>query len=198
MWKSNTSDVYVATRTLGGSMKVSLHASGRCHIRAPDPQQWRGNGEPPRFLDVWAVDVSAQYVFPFSVVFPEQELRSANWAAHRDKGTVWVTAEHGKGVEIGIFLMRVTGDVTAGLNAAGWLRTIVDAPLPDGRRLIVAAGEVTLPASKLTELEAIQTTAQDAIARSRRTPDNPRMVLLAGPNEHRVRKFVEAAVYRKA
>lgn len=198
MWKPNASDIYLATRTLGGSMKVSLHASGRCHIRAPDLQHWHGDGDAPRFLDEWNIDVSSHYQFPFSVVVPEQELRRADWAIHREKGTIWVMADRGRGVEIAVFLIRAIGDITANLTAAGWFTTIVDAPIPDGRRLLVVAGAATVPPEKLAELETARVTAQAAIARSGRARGNPRMVLLAGPNEHGVRKFVEAAVLREA
>jgi len=198
MWKPNTSDVYLATRTLGGSIKVSLHATGRCHIRAPDPKFWRGAGAPPRFLDEWQIDVSSPYVFTFSVVIPEQELRVGNWAVHRDKGTIWVVAEPGRAVEIAIFLVRVTGDMSQNLSAAGWFSTIVDASLPDGRRLLVVAGEATVSDEKQAELEAAKVTARAVMARSGRTLENPRMMLVAGPNEFGVRKFVEAAVHRDA
>lgn len=198
MWKPNTSDVYLATRTLGGSMKASLHASGRCHIRAPDPRHWRGAGDPPRFLDEWQLDLSANCQLPFSVVIPEQELRRGDWAVHRDKGTVWIEAHRSSGVEIAIFLVRAIGDLSASLMAAGWSTTIVDAQLPDGRRLLVTAGRSTVPAEKLAELETARATAQAAMARNAEAVRNPRMVLLAGPNELGVRKFVEAAVLREA
>jgi hypothetical protein len=198
LWKPNASDVYLATRTLGGSMKASLHASGRCHVRAPDPLKWRGTGEPPRFLDTWQIDVASTYQFPFSVVIPEQELRSGDWAMHRDKGTVWLEAIEGQGVEVGIFLLRADGDLSPGLTSAGWHTTIVDALLPDGRRLLVAAGSAMVPAEKLAELETARAKAQAILARSGATVGNPRMLLLAGPNEHGTRKFVEAAVQRAA
>lgn len=198
MWKPNASDVYLATRTLGGSFKVSLHASGRCHVRAPDPQHWRGTSDPPRFLDEWRIDVDSSYQFPFSVVIPEQELRLAEWALHRDKGIVWVDAPRSKGVEIALFFVRAFGDLSAGLNAAGWFTTLVDATLPDGRRLLVVAGAATIPAEKLAELETVRATAQAAMAGRAEMVRNPRMVLLAGPNEQGVRKFVEAAGIREA
>lgn len=198
MWKPNTSDVYLAARTLGGLFKVSLHASGRCHVRAPDPQHWRDTTDPPRFLDEWHIDVDSNYQFPFSLVIPEQELRLGEWVAHRDKGTNWVDAPRSKGVEIALFLVRAFGDLSASLNAAGWFTTLVDAPLPDGRRLLVVAGAATVPAGKLAELEAVRTTAQAAMAGRAEMMRNPRMVLLAGPDEQGVRKFVEAAGLREA
>ena len=122
--------------------------------------------------------------------------RRGDWAIHRDKGTVWIEAHRSRGVEIAIFLVRAIGDLSASLTAAGWSTTIVDAPLPDGRRLLVAAGPSTVPAEKLAELETARATAQAAIARNAKAVRNPRMVLLAGPNELGVRKFVEAAVLR--
>ena len=194
MWKTNTSDVYLATRTLGGSMKASLHESGRCHVRAPDPRKWRGVGEPPRFLDVWNIDVSANYQLPFAVVIPEQELRHGEWAQHRDKGTIWIEASPGRGVEIALFLVRAGGDLSSNLEESGWHTVIVNASVPDGRRLLVVAGEATVPHAKLSELDSVRLTARAALANSAGVVRNPRMLLLSGPNQQGTRKFVEAAL----
>jgi hypothetical protein len=101
-------------------------------------------------------------------------------------------------VEIAIFLVRAIGDLSASLAAAGWATTIVDAPLPDGRRLLVTAGVSAVPVEKLAELETTKAAAQAAMARNAEPVQNPRMVLLAGPNELGVRKFVEAAVLGEA
>lgn len=194
MWKTNSSDVYLVTRTLGGSMKASLHASGRCHVRAPDSEKWRGQGEPPRFLEVWEIDVDSQYQFPFAVVVPEQELRVAEWAKYRDKGTIWIDAPVDKGVEVAIFLVRAEGDLSTNLNSAGWHTIIVDAALPDGRRLLVAVGDATITDVKLAELEQIRLVAKRALATSNEPVGNPRILMLAGANEQGTRKFVEVAV----
>ncbi len=194
MWKTNTSDVYLVTRTLGGSMKASLHASGRCHVRAPNSQRWRGVGEAPQFLDSWNIDVTSNYQFPFAVVIPEQELRNAEWAQYRDKGTTWIEAPREKGIEVAIFLIRSDGNLLPSLKAAGWHTIIIDTALPDGRRLLVAAGESMIPAAKLAELEQARLGAQNALAFSTEPHGNLRMLLLAGANEEGTRKFVEAAV----
>jgi len=195
MWKTNTSDVYLATRTLGGIMKASLNESGRCHVRAPDPQKWCGVGEPPRFLDVWNIDISADYQFPLAVVTPERELRQGEWAQHRDKGTIWIEAAPGRGVEIAIFFVRANGDLLSSLEASGWRTVIVDTSVPDGRRLIVVVGDAAIPDTKLAELESARLTARVALANSSTVILNPRM-LLSGPNEQGTRKFVEAAVHQ--
>jgi hypothetical protein len=190
MWKTNTSDVYLVTRTLGKSMKVSLHASGQCHVRSPDPKGWTGTGEPPRFLDTWNIDATSRYQFPFSVVIPEQELRHGEWFQHRDRGTIWLDASKGQGIEVALFLIRASGDQSSGLTAAGWPISVVDAELPDGRRLLVVAGHITVPADKLAELETLKIGVR---AHSPEPMRNPRMVLLAGPDAQGTRKFVEAA-----
>ena len=195
IWKTNTSDVYLATRTLGGIMKASLHETGHCHVRAPDPQKWRGVGDQPRFLDVWNIDVSANYQFPFAVVIPEQELRHGEWAQHHDKGTIWIEAAPGRGVEIAKFLVRANGDLSYSPEASGWSTMIVDAWVPDGRRLIVVAGDAAIPDTKLSELESVRLTARATLENSSTVVRNPRILLLSGPNEEGTRKFVEAAVH---
>ena len=193
-WKTNTSDVYLITRTLGETLKASLHESGRCHVRAPNPQRWRGCGEPPWFLDEWKIDVTSTYVFPFALVVPEQELRHGEWAQYRERGTVWLEAKPGRGLEVAIFLVRAVGDLTAGLKAAGWETQLVDAVLPDGRRLLVVAGDAAVPPEKLAELEEARAVARAGIENHGGPVGNPRMVLLADANEGGTRKFVEAAV----
>ena len=175
-------------------MKASLHASGRCHVRAPDPQRWRGAGEPPRFLDAWDIDPASNYQFPFSVVFPEQELRHGEWAQHREKGTVWIEALQGQGTEVAVLLVRADGDLSNGLAAAGWHTKVVDALLPDGRRLLLVAGRSTIPEERLRELETAKSAARGVIAKNAAPVQNPRLLLLAGANEQGTRKFVEAAV----
>ncbi len=194
MWKTNSSDVYLVTRTLGGTMKASLHASGRCHVRAPDIQHWRGQGEAPRFLDAWEIDVTSKFQFPFGVVVLEQELRHGDWVQYRDKGTVWLEAKLGSGIEVALFLMRVDGDLTSGLKAAGWEICLVDTALPDGRRLLVVAGQATVPPEKRAELDEAKLAARTIITNHTEPVGNPRMLLLAGANEQGTRKFVEAAV----
>lgn len=194
VWDTAAGDVYLLARTLGGAMKVSLHASGRCHVRAPEPRHWRGIGPPPAFLDTWDIDPASGYAFPFAVVFPEQELRVADWGQHRDKGTVWIEVPRGKGVEVAVFLVRASGDVSRGLVESGWKVLIVDALLGGERRLIVAGGYATVPDKKLAELDAVKAVARTSIANMAAPVRNSRMLLLAGANEGGTRKFVEAAV----
>ena len=193
MWKTNTSDVYLVTRTMGRSMKVSLHESGHCHVRAPDPKGWTGNGDPPYFLDKWIIDTASQYQWPFSVVVPEQELRHGEWFEHRDRGTIWLEATKGQVIEVALFLIRAAGDQSAGLRAAGWNAGVVDALLPDGRRLLVVAANTTVLPEKLAELKAIKASVKAMAERAHEPMKNPRVVLLAGPDSQGTRKFVEAA-----
>lgn len=196
MWKTNTSDVYVLTRTLGGSMKASLHASGRCHVRAPDPLRWCGLGEPPQFLDIWDIDVNSNCQCPFAVVIPEQELRDVKWVQHRDKGTIWIYVPREKCIEVAIFLIRSNGDLSSSLKAGGWNTLIVNAALPDGRPLLVAAGESTIPDRKLAELDEFRVGARNTRNFSTEQLGNLRMLVLAGANDQGTRKFVEAAGFQ--
>jgi hypothetical protein len=32
LWKTKTSDVYLASRILGDTLRVGLHQTGRCHV----------------------------------------------------------------------------------------------------------------------------------------------------------------------
>ena len=194
MWKPRTGDVYIATRTLGGTMKASLHMTGRCHVRTPSHATWHGSGNPPPFLDEWQIDPQSTFSFPFSIVIPSKELRTAPWPIHRDKGTIWIAAPPDKAIEVGFFLVRRTGELTQSLHAAGWSVTIVDALLPDGRRLIVAGGSAEFSKEKEKELCTLRLSAKAFLGRVSNPPANPRLLLLAGPNEYGVRKFVEAAL----
>ena len=194
MWKTNTSDVYLATRTLGGMMKVSLHASGRCHIRAADREHWKGPGKPPEFLDAWQINIASPFEYPFAVIFPEQELREGDWEKHRDKGTMWIQAMPGKAIEVALFLVRVTEDISTALEAAGWRILLVDALLPDARRLLVAAAHANPPEEKLAEIDRLKHSAQIVISQLAEPVANPRILLLTSATQHGTRKFVETAV----
>ena len=137
VWGSRASDVYLATRTLGGLMKTSIHESGRCHIRAPDASKWRSPGPAPRFLDRWSIDPAAAFSYPCGVIIPETELRTGNWKKHKDKGTIWLPVKAREAIEVAILLVRTEGDCSSLLAAGGWSAPIVDSQLPDGRRLLV-------------------------------------------------------------
>jgi hypothetical protein len=197
MWKSTTSDVYIATRTLGRALKASVHEGGRCHVRAPDPASWRSPGDPPRFLDVWTIDPQATYSFPFGVVVPESELRKAEWTRHRDRGTVWLPVKEGQAIEIAIFLIHSDADHGASLAPAGWHTTVVDIGLHDGRRLLVVAGDSMAPVEKQAELAAIRAQAKRMLASSGPALANPRLLLTAC-DEKGTRRFVEVALRQES
>ncbi|MFX0203610.1 MAG: hypothetical protein ACFFCW_46510 [Candidatus Hodarchaeota archaeon] len=194
MWKSTKSDVYLAARTLGGTLKVSLHENGQCHVRAPDPSKWRSPGSPPRFLDRWTINPRSQYEFPFGIIVPTSELTRAVWAKHRDKGTVWLPAKPGAAVEIAVFLTRAEPRPMNSLSSAGWNKIIVLERLCDGRDLWVVAGETKLPEDRRMELERIKRQVRPLIATLPAAPANPRLLLFA-TNEQGTRRFVEAAVH---
>jgi hypothetical protein len=126
MWKPRSSDVYLASRTLGGVLKASIHESGKCHIRAPNPSAWVSPGSPPPFVDKWTIEPRAAYAFPFAVIVPELELRQGEWKQHRDKGTFWLNVEKGKTKEVARFLVREQSDQRNALAQVGWKEFLLD------------------------------------------------------------------------
>lgn len=194
MWKPTKSDVYLAARTLGGTLKLSLHESGQCHVRAPDPRKWLSPGSPPRFLDSWTINPHSQYEFPFGIIIPTSELRQAVWAKHRDKGTVWILPKLGDAVEIAVFLTRAEPPPPMNsLASAGWHEVIVLERLPDGRDLWVVAGEAKLSEDRRFELERIKRQVRSLISTLPNAPSNPRLLLFAYDKKG-TRRFVEAAL----
>lgn len=194
MWKPTTSDVYLAARTLGGALKVSIHERGQCRVRAPDHRRWKSPGDPPRFLDVWTIDPNSRFEFPFGVIVPTSELREAPWAKHKDKGTVWLPAKPESAVEIAVFLTRDGPRPNKALAAAGWGKNIVLERLPDGRDLLVVAGETNLPEERRIELQHVRLQVRPLVAALLSPPANPRLLLFA-TNEQGTRRIVEAAVH---
>jgi hypothetical protein len=193
MWKSQLSDVYLVGRTLGGSLKVSIHERGRCHVRAPNPKHWHSPSiEPPKFVDVWMINPQSNYEFPFGIIVPASELRLGPWAKHKDKGTTWIPTKAGASVEIAVFLTRAEPRPTAALTSAGWTTTIVVERLPDGRDLWVVAGETTLPEERRAELKRIKEIIRPNLVTLPAPPKNPR-ILLSAVDEKGTRRFVEAA-----
>lgn len=195
MWKSTASDVYVATRSFGGISKVSIHESGKCHIRGPDLKHWHSTGAPPKFLDAWSIDPQASFTFPFSIIIPEPELRAGEWTQFRDKGTVWLPAVQRQGIEVAIFLIRSNDDQSNALIMAGWHTTIVNTLLPDSRRLLVVASNSLAhdTIKRQTELSDIRRTTRAIISESSTPFLNPRLVLHTA-DENGTRHFVENAI----
>jgi hypothetical protein len=192
-WKEKTADVYVVTRSLGDRMKASIHETGRCHVRLTDPESWRSPGSPPRFLDVWAIDPATLVSYPFGICIPESELRVGDWQQHRDRGTVWLPAWKGFSTEIAVFLARSLEDPRPSLTAAGWEYVLVDAPLPDGRRLLVVAGWSADQVVGSQDIVSFRAQAAPLVASAAQPSSNLRGVLLA-TDEKGTRRFVEVAV----
>ena len=193
-WSSSASNVYAAVRTLGGVLKVSLHESGQCHVRAPGPSTWASEGNPPKFLDKWTINPASEMEFPFGIIVPHSELRAGPWGKHKAKGTQWVQAKPGAAIEIAFFLTRVDAGRIANPRSAAWHTALVEAALPDGRTLWVMAGDATLPDVKREELGVAKKRAM-ALLRGeakQRDKSNFRM-LLVSCNEQGTRRFVEVA-----
>jgi hypothetical protein len=194
MWKSTKSDVYLAGRSRGGTLKVSFHETGQCQVRAPDPSKWKSPGPPPRFLDRWTIDPYSRYEFPFGIIIPTSELRHAGWAKHKDKGTVWIPAKLGDAVEIALFLTRAEPRPPMNsLSSAGCDKVIVLERLPDGRDLWVVACETRLAEDRRIELERIKQQVRPFVSNLPSAPSNPRLLLFAYDKKG-TRRFVEAAV----
>ena len=193
-WKTNANDVYLGSRALGGNLKVSLHQSGQCHIRAPDPSRWMDADRPPPFLERWTIDPGSTYQFPFGVIVPCSELRAGNWGIWKDKGTIWIPATNAEAIQIGVFLTRLDPIPVDQIVAAGWLYTIVSDVLPDGRTLSVLAGPATLDADRRAQLDAIKARAHELAAAPQGPPRVRRLAITTGPNEPGTRNFVDAAL----
>jgi hypothetical protein len=193
MWKSTASDIYLAARTLGGTLKASIHESGRCHVRAPDTKSWRSPGAAPHFLDVWSINPQSKYEFPFGIVIPEPELRAGKWPQYRDRGTVWLPVAKGNGIEVAIFLTRASSDQSNALKAAGWHTVIVNTALPDGRHLLVAAGNSIAHIERQAELENLRKQLRSMLVNSPSPSANPRALLFTVDGKG-TRRFVEVAV----
>jgi hypothetical protein len=187
IWNTKTSDVCVMTRIMGGAFKASLHESGRCHIKAPDPTKWPGSGSPPQFLQEWHVDPAALFVYPFGIIIPTSELRQTTWLT-RHTTTIWLSPSSSS-TEIGIFLTRFA-PVPDQLTAAGWNRVIAHDTLPDGRQLLILVGDPELPENKRLELIAQKKMMPESLA----LLENPRVILVAGDNDG-TRHSVETAVH---
>lgn len=188
-WTTTTSDVYLAVRTLGGSLKASLHESGVCHFRAPDARKWRSPGEPPKFLDSWNIDPQSAYEFPFRVIIPPTELRAGPWATHRDKETIWLPPT-GAAVELGVFLTRNVQSAQERFTAAGWHTVIASDMLPDGRNLWVLADNGNVTPKKQQELEIVKGNLRKLVS-----PDQGNCrILLVFRDDSGTRGFVEAAL----
>ena len=192
-WQSNKSDVYLATRTLGDTLRVSLHERGLCFVRAPDAGKWMSPGVPPRLLDRWVIDPSSRYEFPFGIVFPTSELRQGPWAKRKDKGTIWLPLGTGTAVEVAVFLTRAARPPNDLLAFAGWNKIIVSERLNDGRDLTVAATDVDFPEDRRIEVERIKGQVRSVVGTFPSAQANPRLLVFATDGRG-TRRFVEVAV----
>jgi len=197
LWQTKTSDVYLLSRILGDTLRVSLHQSGRCHVHGPDPKKWRGLKPPLEYLDKWSINPQGELEHPIGIVTPISELRAGTWPLLKDKGTVWVTPRCGAAVEIRVFLSRHPLAPTAELLRAGWHTEIARAQLPTGRHLTVLAGDVaTIPDRQLENLRRLK----EAIRAHEvsRSVKSPRVIAFATPGPDGVRHLIDAAIYDTA
>ena len=143
-------------------------------------------------MDKWSIDPTSDCQYPFGIIIPESELRVADWPRYRDRGTIWLPVTKGNSLTVAVFLTRRHGDYKHSLPAAGWQTTLVDALLPDGRRLLVVSGMSQAHVEKQADIEKWRTMAR-AINDALPTPfENARIVIGAGADEQ-TRHFVEIA-----
>jgi hypothetical protein len=191
MWKSDKSDVYIAARSLDGNMKASIHESGQCHVRAPDPSKWRSPGRPPQYLEKWAIDPRSALEFPIGIIVPRSELSRGPWQKHKDKGTLWIPMRSGA-VQVGVMLVNAD-PVLTDLSTAGWHTLIVCERLPDGRHLLIAAGDAEVSSEKRVELESVKRQARALRAADSQPLANARLIFFAGSGQG-TRNYVEAGL----
>src|SRR5690242_2470668 len=87
-WQTRTSDVYLASRSLGNTFRISLHESGQCLVHGPDPEKWTGPEAPRDRMDEWYINPEGEFQHPVGVIVPVSELRVGAWMQHKDKGTL--------------------------------------------------------------------------------------------------------------
>lgn len=194
LWKTKSSDVYLASRALGNTLKVSLHESGRCHVHGPDPAQWQGAAPPPKFAMAWDVDPQGDRQQLIGIITPVSELRAGVWAPQRQKNTIWITPQRRSAVTVQVCLSRTPVAPIGDLVQCGWHTDIVREQLPNGRYLTVIAGDADLPDTHRDALNRIKESARAAMAKMAEPPATPRLLLLTAPDDNGTRHLVDAAV----
>ena len=142
LWDAARCEVYAMTRTFGEVCKVSVHRTGRCHVRNAHLGVWLKEQvpRPPVFVQEWEVDTGALASTAFEIVIPESELRIADWKRHKDRGTIWLPLAVGEVMTIAIMFSRKVEDAAVELQAMGWRAPLVQVPFSDGRSMIVVPG----------------------------------------------------------
>jgi hypothetical protein len=194
VWKTKTSDVYLAARTHGGLMRASFHASGQCHVHTPTGGKWLGRGEPPKHLDRWFIDPSGEGAHVMTILVPASELRDGQWVPLKDKGTKWFMPSEGLDAAIAVFFLRGDQKALQDHMRATQHVVLVFELLTDGRWLIVVARDVRIVEQKHEELRVLKPLLRKALRGIDQTLKHPRAVLLAGYADNGPRQFIDAAL----
>lgn len=110
--RASHSDVYLATRNLAGTVKVSLHESGRWQWSLTSEFAQTASGEDVvsqsrgRHFSIWdrPPEFAAAHTLAFRVFFPRSELRPLRHQA-MTKPVTWIPApEHGHYIDVAILL----------------------------------------------------------------------------------------------
>ena len=88
--------------------------------------------------------------------------------------------------------MRTEGDCSLALAAGEWSAPMVNAQLPDGRRLLVTHGRSMAHVERAEELKAIHATIAKVVSSLRDPPANPR-ALVTAVDDRGTRRFLEVA-----
>jgi len=171
LWSSrNTSDVFLAARTIAGQAKVTFHESGRWRLAfteeyASDPNPYVQPGE-DRATAKWRrpPEVAPGITRAFFIMVPASELTSPKVESKSHPDTVWVSpAPSGLATCLTIYfitpdadighirsLTRPVGDIELRNEEIVWVVTH-DQPMTEGQKTILAKGRVEVARSSYHE-----------------------------------------------
>jgi hypothetical protein len=154
-WKiwtpSNKFDVYIASRDIGGALKLSLHESGQWHLAYNEaffdekiPKHHRDDRG--RFIDTWkrpepiapGLTLAVRVVTPWSAM---SEVASVS-----NKLTLIEPPIEGRAVAVGIFVVESTVQVSGwpGKNGMG-TNNVGSYDMPDGSKIWAVSWDIECP-----------------------------------------------------
>jgi hypothetical protein len=150
VWKiwaaRKTADLYIAARSMGGTMKASLHASGKRnvgltseYVRSLESRQsWHGGS---RHYDSWesGTELSPGLTLEFLLRFPTAQLRPFP-LTQRDvaKKVVWLApAPEGQVLEVALLYTPSESPVGTDLPTGGGPQVVLAGRLADARQVLL-------------------------------------------------------------
>ena len=173
VWKGKgKSDVYIAIRTLGGVLKVSLHESGVWRF-ALTKEFWemRGENDADRLIEKWErpQPLHEEVTSAFDIIVPSAELALPRHplpesAKKHTKNVTWVRpAPEGYATHF-IVMYTEPGEPVPETEVA----ILANFSLPDGRTVIVTVFEFAMTAEEQRQIEV----SRGAIAEAMRQADS--------------------------